>query len=449
MPSLRLPEAASLEYVNKVAKDRLREVRLTDPHAKLAGVQLSLARDLGFSSWRSLTSHVVRRRAGSLRLFFEACISGNVAALRGLLAGDPSLVRAANPAASHAGWTGLHTAAMHGRADAVRLLLQGGADPNAREAGDNTYPLHWAAANRHIEVVRALLDAGGDVHGVGDVHELDAIGWATFFHQPGRAPGDSPEVASLLFERGAHHHIFSAMSLGHLELIRAVVAQDPKALDRRLSRFEQGLTPLHFAISRKRHDILDLLIDLGADLEAKDLNGHTAVETAMLRGDREAMTRLLAAGANAPARIRSARIRPRMRRLADSISKCLSMIYVPDVAAALAWYTSIGFQEVGRYASDGVVNFGMVSFGNAEIMLNMHGKRGEHDVSLWLYTNEVDALYELLKSRQIEAAIAGTTEKDEGIDFVEHINNTFYGARQFAIRDLNGYTLYFIQHVNG
>ena len=65
--------------------------------------------------------------------------------------------------------------------EAVRLLLEHGADPNAREAGDNTYPLHWAAALGHLDVVRLLLDSGGDVHGVGDVHELDVIGWATVY----------------------------------------------------------------------------------------------------------------------------------------------------------------------------------------------------------------------------------------------------------------------------
>src|SRR5206468_2004922 len=141
-----------------------------------------------------------------------ACANGNVELLRSLLANDPTLVRAANPSASHGGSTGLHAAAQHGHLDTVRLLLRHGADPNAREAGDSTYPLHWAAANRHIEVVRALLDAGGDVHGIGDDHDLDTIGWATFFHEPGRAPGDNPEVAALLVERGARHHIFSAIS---------------------------------------------------------------------------------------------------------------------------------------------------------------------------------------------------------------------------------------------
>src|SRR5690606_27253858 len=46
-------------------------------------------------------------------------------------------------------------------------------------------PLHWAASGRHIEIVRALLDAGGDIDGTGDLHELGVIGWATCFHPPG------------------------------------------------------------------------------------------------------------------------------------------------------------------------------------------------------------------------------------------------------------------------
>ncbi len=73
----------------------------------------------------------------------------------------------------------MHEAAKRGDLDAVRLLLEHGADPNAREPGDNTTPLHWAAAHGHVDVVRALLDAGADVHGLGDLHEGDVIGWAT------------------------------------------------------------------------------------------------------------------------------------------------------------------------------------------------------------------------------------------------------------------------------
>jgi ankyrin repeat protein len=39
-------------------------------------------------------------------------------------------------------------------------------------------PLHFAAGAGHLEIVRALLDAGSDVHGAGDVHEGGVIGWA-------------------------------------------------------------------------------------------------------------------------------------------------------------------------------------------------------------------------------------------------------------------------------
>ena len=124
------------------------------------------------------------------------------------------------------------------------------------------------------------------------------------------------------------------------------------------------------------------------------------------------------------------------------------MIRVPDIAQTLDWYRSIGFAEVGRFGNGGSVNWGMVSFGKAEIMLNMHGKAGPHDVSLWFYTDRVDNLYQLLKSRRLEAAqaaLAGAPGDHDGIEFEQDIDDMFYGARQFAIRDLNGYALYFIQ----
>ena len=452
MSKAELPERASLEYLRKLAKDRLQELRRADPRVKLATALLAVAQDHGFSSWRALKAELDQRQKQHVALFFDACATGDVAALRGLLAADPGLARISNPEGHYQGWTGLHSAAQRGHLDAVRLLLERGADPNAREAGDNTYPLHWAAAHGHLETVRALLDAGGDVHGIGDVHELDVIGWATFYHAPGddetQMDASRKDLVSLLLERGARHHIFSAMSVGDLDLIQRVVEQNPEALERRMSRFEQGQTPLHFALNRKRYDILDRLIELGADLEAGDISGQTALAVAMLRGDREAMSRLHAAGATPPKTMAASDFRTSMARLAGSVGKGVPMIMVPDVARALDWYTSIGFKEIARYADDGLVNFGMVSFGKAEIMLNMHGKPGPHDVSLWFYTDRVDDLYQLLKSRQLEAAqaaLAGKTDDQGGIEFEQDICDMFYGARQFCIRDLNGYQLYFIQ----
>ena len=170
----------------------------------------------------------------------------------------------------------------------------------------------------------------------------------------------------------------------------------------------------------------------------------------MLRGDREAMSRLHAAGARQPKTTAPSGFAASIARIADSIKKGVPMIMVPDVASALDWYTSIGFKETARYEDDGLVNFGMVSFGKAELMLNMHGKPGPHDASLWFHTDQVDNLYQLLKSRRLEAAqaeLAGEPGGHQRIEFEQDIDDMFYGARQFAIRDLNGYELYFIQSV--
>jgi ankyrin repeat protein len=440
MSSSQLPERASLEFLKKLAKDRLELLRGAEPRTKLADALLDVAREHGFSSWRALKAHVEERQRERIARFVEACRAGINEELRQLLSADPDLARARD---SH-GSTGLHAAAARGHIDAVRMLLQHGADPNARDAGDNASPLHFAAGGGLADTVRALLDAGADVHGHGDVHEADVIGWATAIAPPNDI---RPNVVSLLLKRGARHHIFSAMALGDLDLIRHLAEENPETLDRRMSRFEHGQTPLHFAVNRQRHDILDLLLELGADLEARDFSGRTALEAAMMRGDKEAMRRLHEAGAKAP-RVESAPdFIARMSALAKSVAKGVPMIYVPDVARALDWYVSIGFTELNRFDDDGLVNFGMVAFGNAELMLNMHGKPAPHDVSLWFYTDKVDAIYEVLKSRRIQAAqaeLVGAASDQPEIEFEQDIEDMFYGARQFCIRDLNGYQLYFI-----
>jgi hypothetical protein len=68
-------------------------------------------------------------------------------------------------------------------------------------------------------------------------------------------------------------------------------------------------------------------------------------------------------------------------------------------------------------------------------MLNMHGKSGSHDVSLWFYTDEIEHLYQLLKSRQLtaaEAALAGEACDQAGIEFEQDLQDMFYGARSSA-----------------
>jgi ankyrin repeat protein len=445
MSDSNLPARPSLEFLKKLAKDRLRLLRQRDPAAKLADSLLAVARDHGFASWRALKAEVERRQSQPVADAFAACARGEADRLRELLAANPALERAEAPASPHGGWTLLHDAAKHGHESIVRLLLEHGADPNAREAGDNTCPLHWAAARGDLETMRALLDAGGDVHGLGADHAGDVIGWATFFTEPGK---DVAAVAAFLTARGARHHAFSAIAVGDLDLIRAVVEENPEVLDSHLSRFEHGLTPLQFAIVKKRDDIVDLLIELGADLEAEDMHGQTALTGALSIGNHSAARRLRAAGARPPRTIAASEFKEGVTKLSGSIAKIVPMLNVPDVAAALAWYVSIGFTESGRYADGGVVNWGMVKYGGAEIMLNMHGKAGAQPVSLWLYTDQVEQLYKLFKARQLEAAQAGldgNAATDPPIQIVEEIYNPPYGGREFGIRDLNGFELFFLQ----
>ena len=55
--------------------------------------------------------------------------------------------------------TPLHVAALRGDRNAVRHLLDAGADPNAVDEGGCT-PLHEALKHPHLQVARMLLAAG-------------------------------------------------------------------------------------------------------------------------------------------------------------------------------------------------------------------------------------------------------------------------------------------------
>ncbi len=375
--------------------------------------------------------------------FQHACTSGDVTTLRELLKREPGLAR--QPVA--AGTTGLHLAVRH--PDALRLLIEHGADPNARDEGDNATPLHFAAAQGNLESVRVLLDAGADVQGAGDLHKGDVIGWA--------ARDGNEDVIALLCDRGARHHIFSAMALGDRDLVTKLVGEDPECLSRRRSRFESGQTPVHaafappdglgFLAGAPDYAMLARLIELGADIEATDEKGRTPLAVAMLRGDREAMRILREAGAVLPENVPNADLVERIAATAGSIKKSDPMFSVPDMRATVRWYESIGFTVADRYEDDGELTFARVSFGTSGFSLSPGPPPGPTNVSLWFYTDRLQELYQLLKARQLGAAqafLAGSDGEPE-IRFAEDLYAPFYGGWQFSIEDNNGLTLIFWQ----
>ena len=375
--STHLPERASLEFLKKLAKERLLAMRASDPAARLAQAQFAVAREYGFSSWRAVKAEIDRRRAPHVAAFFEACAAGNAGDARKLLKSDRSLVHERAK-----GTTALHLAIDH--PETVRLLIDYGADPNVRDAGDNASPLHFAAARGRLESVRILLDAGADVRGTGDLHQGDVIGWAA--HEGNEA------VVNLLLERGARHHIFSAMAMRDLDLVERLVEEDPACLSRRRSRFENGHTPPHAAFAppdglgwlsgKPDYAMLELLIDLGADLDATDDRGRTPMALAMLRGDQQAMRLLKEAGAKEP-QVNESESARYMAAIANSVRKSAPMFSVRDMHATLRWYESIGFTVADRYEDGGELTFARLCFGNSEFTLSPGGSPGPRDVSLW------------------------------------------------------------------
>ena len=266
---LPLPDAPNIEWLRKQAKRRLAELRKTDRNAKLAAAQFDVATQYGFASWRALKAHVDSLTIdGSL---FDAARKGDVDKLKALLDEHPDKLYARTEPHEH---TMLHVAAQNGRLHAVEFLLERGIDPNTREKGDNTYPMHWAAAAGHIDVVRRLADAGGDVIGEGDDHALGVIGWATGWE--GCDDATHRAIADFLIDRGARHHIYSAMALDDEDEVRRVVAADPAALERTQSHNEDFRLPLHFAVHKGLPRMVDVLLELGADPTATDASGFTA-----------------------------------------------------------------------------------------------------------------------------------------------------------------------------
>jgi uncharacterized glyoxalase superfamily protein PhnB len=112
------------------------------------------------------------------------------------------------------------------------------------------------------------------------------------------------------------------------------------------------------------------------------------------------------------------------------------MIHVPDVRATADWYVSIGFELRRFNEEDGETNWALLTLGNAEVMLSSGGTAsgaGRREVDLYVYSDDVDALYARLKDR---------------VEVVEGLNDTFYGMREFIVRDLNRFWITFGQPIS-
>ena len=226
----------------------------------------------------------------AIATILRAAENGRADELGRLLDGHPDLINARG--GDFWARTALHMAAWRNRPACVRLLLERRADVNIRDYGDNAYALHFAAEAADFEIVKMLVEAGADVVGEGDDHQLGVLGWATCFRQV------REDVAAYLLRHGAKINLWSAIALDRADDVRSMIARDPSLLSARMSRSEHHRTPLHHAAAKKRTGVVRLLLDLGADPNATDATSATPLTTASQEhGDPGIVAMLLAAGA--------------------------------------------------------------------------------------------------------------------------------------------------------
>jgi ankyrin repeat protein len=227
----RLPERPSLEQLRKQAKEHLDTLRAADPSATLSAAQHALAREYGFDSWPKLVHHVESMQPAKRMLqpaelksdqkllwspgrgtdvwaLIQACTSGNLDAVRALIAKDPSLARA------HYDYRKpLYFAVRENRIDVARFLLEHDRNPldlwvdddpieiardrgypemeqllthtletkfNASPTGE---PVALALRNHDLTRMRELLDAQPELIRKGDKGSSQPIHWATMTRQ--------------------------------------------------------------------------------------------------------------------------------------------------------------------------------------------------------------------------------------------------------------------------
>ncbi|HEY1243716.1 MAG TPA: ankyrin repeat domain-containing protein, partial [Hyphomicrobiaceae bacterium] len=135
-----------------------------------------------------------------------AAQDGDVAALATRLDAHPELINALGGRSFYKA-TPLHLAARRNRHGAIRLLIERGADIDAREFPDNAAPLHFAAMYGDLDAVGLLVEAGADIDGKGDDPGVGVLGWATCFKEV------REDIAAYLLSHGAELNLWTAIAL--------------------------------------------------------------------------------------------------------------------------------------------------------------------------------------------------------------------------------------------
>jgi ankyrin repeat protein len=180
-----------------------------------------------------------------------------------------------------------------GAGDIVHALLAQDVDVNESQL-DGTTSLHWAVHRNDLKMVKLLIEAGANVNVANDYGVTPFLLACT--------NGSSSMVRGLL-QAGADPNatrqtgesaIMTSSRTGNLEAVKTLLAYEP---DLNQQENRRGQTALMWAIEQGHPQVAKLLIERGADVNARSKRGFTPLLFAAQQNDFNSVRALLAAGA--------------------------------------------------------------------------------------------------------------------------------------------------------
>jgi len=207
--------------------------------------------------------------------------------------------------------TPLLFAVVGGQHDVVKFLIDQGANVNVRIIGGGTL-LHAAVGSGDSEMVKLLIDKGADVKAgeKSDVELLAPLEGSIMrtldLLEPGKDKAEAmrlwweskKDIVKLVRARGGRiptQVVALGASMGLKDMVELAINEGEDVNARAQSRQEKTL--LHEAVDSGHKELVQYLLDKGADINAKERQGWTPLHMASAAGEREIVELLLTKGA--------------------------------------------------------------------------------------------------------------------------------------------------------
>jgi ankyrin repeat protein len=233
-----------------------------------------------YCSKRQQTALIVMDPGATTFEFFTALYELDLARVRLLLGGNRTLANQEDDDEHNNKWPPILWASYKGQADALRLLLQHGADPNILSAKYDCTPLILASTKSDPRAVQVLLEYGADVN------VPNSKGRTALLVAAGKGHA---EVVQLLLHHGADANrcdrsgespLQLAARYGSVDVARLLVVQHSDTHHN--ARNKYGDTPLHTAMKKKKAN----LYFGGGDYPSIDFKKEKVVELLLDHGFR-------------------------------------------------------------------------------------------------------------------------------------------------------------------